>query len=243
MATGKIQATGELSPSRKISYSLALQAEEEMRKNGNVTTLCPKCKNIPCVNIEPARLLVRCSCRYVYNSEIYDWSAFAILIISDFPNTDAYKAKLSWTFSMAEATEPEPRLKIPQKKKSTAKITADNVSRLTGSSGIPEPLAHFLPAAPVCAQNHIAFRHISQSWLLISNNDKTGRVVSCVLSYLFPNTGGHKRQNDLNDLNSARNLLPAHDKKWHFENRSVIRFVMGFCQCWRGKVTKWLKWH
>lgn len=61
-----------MSPERKLSYSLALQAEREMRATGHVKTVCPKCNEAPIVDIRPYRLRVRCPCGFVCNSEIYD---------------------------------------------------------------------------------------------------------------------------------------------------------------------------
>lgn len=50
---------------------LANQAVAEMKKNGYVTTTCPKCNMTPKVILEDNRTVVKCKCGYIIDSEIY----------------------------------------------------------------------------------------------------------------------------------------------------------------------------
>ncbi len=50
---------------------LANQAVAEMKKNGYVTTTCPKCNMAPKVILEDNRTVVKCRCGYITDSEIY----------------------------------------------------------------------------------------------------------------------------------------------------------------------------
>lgn len=54
------------------SVMLAKQAKREMKKNGKVTVLCPKCKSHPSVTTTSRgeRTIVMCDCGYICDAEI-----------------------------------------------------------------------------------------------------------------------------------------------------------------------------
>ena len=62
-------------PTTEETVSLTDEARKEIacekKQDGKVTVLCPKCKNAPKVILNGNRTIVKCSCGYILDAEIY----------------------------------------------------------------------------------------------------------------------------------------------------------------------------
>lgn len=65
------EARKEIACEKKQVKEIADQAVREKKRDGKVTVLCPKCKNAPKVILNGNRTLVKCSCGYILDAEIY----------------------------------------------------------------------------------------------------------------------------------------------------------------------------
>ena len=65
------EARKEIACEKKQVKEIADQAVREKKQDGKVTVLCPKCKNAPKVILNGNRTIVKCSCGYILDAEIY----------------------------------------------------------------------------------------------------------------------------------------------------------------------------
>lgn len=65
------EARKEIACEKKLVKEIADQAVREKKQDGKVTVLCPKCKNAPKVILNGNRTIVKCSCGYILDAEIY----------------------------------------------------------------------------------------------------------------------------------------------------------------------------
>lgn len=65
------EARKEIACEKKQVKKIADQAVREKKQDGKVTVLCPKCKNAPKVILNGNRTIVKCSCGYILDAEIY----------------------------------------------------------------------------------------------------------------------------------------------------------------------------
>ena len=65
------EARKEIACEKKQVKEIADQAVREKKQDGKVTVLCPKCKNAPKVIMNGNRTIVKCSCGYILDAEIY----------------------------------------------------------------------------------------------------------------------------------------------------------------------------
>ena len=65
------EARKEIACEKKQGKEIADQAVREKKQDGKVTVLCPKCKNAPKVILNGNRTIVKCSCGYILDAEIY----------------------------------------------------------------------------------------------------------------------------------------------------------------------------
>lgn len=65
------EARKEIVCEKKQGKEIADQAVREKKQDGKVTVLCPKCKNAPKVILNGNRTIVKCSCGYILDAEIY----------------------------------------------------------------------------------------------------------------------------------------------------------------------------
>lgn len=65
------EARKEIACEKKQGKEIADQAMREKKQDGKVTVLCPKCKNAPKVILNGNRTIVKCSCGYILDAEIY----------------------------------------------------------------------------------------------------------------------------------------------------------------------------
>lgn len=60
------------SPTKKLSYKIAFQADMEMMKMGKVMIRCPECNEHPTVDRNSHRVIVQCPCGFVRMAEIVE---------------------------------------------------------------------------------------------------------------------------------------------------------------------------
>ena len=65
------EARKEIACEKKQVKKIADQAVREKKQDGKVIVLCPKCKNAPKVILNGNRTIVKCSCGYILDAEIY----------------------------------------------------------------------------------------------------------------------------------------------------------------------------